>query len=244
MSRISIGIALVMVCWGSHAEMRPWSTVSGQTLEAEYVSITLSDEVVVKTEDGKEIKIPLNTLSDEDQDYISLLHPPKVDAEFYYKTESWTVPSSDYFPKNPTVTQEKIRCGAQVKQLSAKTYNHELTVHYYAIGQQFLDRDKYYIIDKRSASFVLSQENKRAFEMKGQWTNFPMEFTLEANHYGKKYVANLVVVSDMRGEVLTWSGKKSLLPIRDKLDELPIGAYFDLKTGKRVHPTGPIPVKY
>jgi hypothetical protein len=69
----------------------------------------------------------------------------------------------------------------------------------------------------------------------------PLEFTLDPNHYGQKYIGYIVLVFDQRGEVIAQrSSKNWLFEHRDELRKLPRGAFFD-NTCTRRHASGPRP---
>ncbi len=54
------------------ADLREWTSSAGSTLKAEFVR-TISDKVILKKEDGKEMTVKLSQLSKEDQEYINSL---------------------------------------------------------------------------------------------------------------------------------------------------------------------------
>ncbi|MDF7824967.1 SHD1 domain-containing protein [Pontiellaceae bacterium B12227] len=62
------------------AEMRIWSDKKGNTIEAEFMSM-MGSKVVLKTPQGKTIKVPAAGLSDADKKYLSENIPPKIKIE-------------------------------------------------------------------------------------------------------------------------------------------------------------------
>lgn len=231
--------ALGLTC--AQAEVRLWTHGSGRSIEAEYISTSLSDEAVLQKSDGAQIKIPLKDLSPNDLDYIALQHPPALKIEFADSSKVDTLDSSDRFLNNPSVVQEIVQFKVSIKQEDTKPYPFGLTVEFYAIGYQYLDQDKYVLLDKGKVDFSLNAENGRSVEFSTKRMKLPLEFTLDPNHYGQKYTAYLVLVTDQRGELIaSRSSKNWLFDYRDKLRPLPVGAFFDNKC-TRVHATGPKP---
>lgn len=60
---------LACFCCNSFAESRTWTNSAGKTIEGEYVRATDKD-VSVKLTSGKIVKLPLASLSQEDQDFV------------------------------------------------------------------------------------------------------------------------------------------------------------------------------
>ena len=235
-------LAICVLAFGvlcARAELRRWTHASGQSIEAEYVSLTLSDEVVLRNSDGNEVKVPVKELSDEDRDYLLLQNPPELTIEFSDSSRVDTLESSIRFQSNPSVTEEIIQFSLRIKQANRKDYPFELTVEYFAIGYQYLDQDKYVLITKGKDDFVLNEENNRSVELSSKEIHLPLEFTLETNHYGRKYCAYIVLITDQRGELIAYrSSKNWLFDHREALSELPVGAFFD-DTCTRRHASQP-----
>ncbi len=61
----------------SFGEMRTWTNTQGKTMDAEFVSLD-KDKVSLTTKAGKKIKIPVKSLSQEDQDFIKELTAEKA----------------------------------------------------------------------------------------------------------------------------------------------------------------------
>lgn len=89
---------------------RTWTNNRGKTVEAEWVRQEGGKVVVVKNEAGKEFRIPLNTLSREDQDFVHKMN----DMGFMEKSYMWTM--SD----GKLVAAVLKRVGARVVTLSDK----------------------------------------------------------------------------------------------------------------------------
>ena len=61
--------------------MHTWTMADGRTLKAKLVN-RFGDKAVLRNEQGKTIKIPLNQLSAEDAEYLELAQPPALDINF------------------------------------------------------------------------------------------------------------------------------------------------------------------
>ena len=222
--------------------VRIWNFKSGDVLEGEYITM-MGDKIVLKTTKGKQVKIPVNSVSDEDKRYTGLSDPPEFSVDFI-KTS--TTPSGRYelSPQelewgNLPPRVNDFTFGGRVRQSGARPYNYELQVEYFAIGQQLLDDDKYILLDRNSGTFTPSKGNKRSFEFKGERAVEMQAYPVHDQMRGKKFKGHLVLVRDERGEIIAYSASsKWLYEKREKLMRLPVGVFFD-KNCDHVYLTGP-----
>ena len=225
-----------------HNPVRVWNFKSGDVLEGEYIAM-MGDKIVLKTIKGKQVKIPVNSFSDEDKRYAVLSDPPDFSVDFI-KTSTT---SSGRYMLSPKELQwgllpprvNDFTFGARVRQTSARPYNYELQVEYFAIGQQLLDDDKFIFLDRGSSAFTPTKDNKRSMEFKGKRVVEMQTYPLHDQMRGRKFKGHLVLVRDQRGEIIAYSASSEwLFEQREKLMRLPIGVFFD-ENCDRVFPTGP-----
>ena len=222
--------------------IRIWRNLKGKEFEAEFISV-IGDKVVLKSAKGKQKKIPLVHLSPEDLAYIDLANPPDLDITFTKQSsQASSPPTSPFLVEHPTKLIE-YTFGTKIRQTSSGTYNHELRVEFFSIGQQYLDDHKFYLLDRQSSTFVPTQENKRSHRFYGEPVGL-VSYNLGLELRGKKYSDYLVVVTDERGEIIQHSASSNwLFRNFENLKEIPVGVYLD-KTCTRVFPTGPVPIHY
>ncbi len=237
--RKSLALAGMVAFWAGvvPAEMRNWTLSSGQSLEAEYLRTTLSDEALLKKADGSEAKVPMSALSPGDLKYIALQHPPKLKVEF--GKQSWrSMVDSAFILDPPPVFLVTFQYNVRLRQTDFIDYGYNLHLEYYAIGRQLQNKNKYCLLYKYEQDFVLNDENKRELEWKSPKVNMPMEFTLDETTFGRDYLGGLALVYDQRGEIVAYKTSKNwLFEGRELLRKLPVGAFFDNKC-TRVHPSG------
>ncbi len=73
---VSVGLGLMSAA----AEMRIWTSVKGDTVEAEFKGIT-SGRVILKKSDGKQLKVPMKGLCSADLKYLETKIPPDIDID-------------------------------------------------------------------------------------------------------------------------------------------------------------------
>jgi len=216
--------------------MRVWTGTDGKTMEAEYV-VVIGSKVVLKTDEGKQMKIPLNQISAEDRDYITLANPPEFDIDFSKQSSQRIIKTTPYLDEIPPRILDYV-FGVKMKQVSVGPYGHELKVEYFAVGEQYHDDRKFILLDRRSGSFTPSKENQFSHQFRGNPVEV-MSYELLSQRSGIKYKGNLVVVTDERGVIIQHRASTPwLFDNLEDLRQIPVGAFMD-KTCTRVHPTGP-----
>ncbi len=194
--------------------------------------------MVLKSTRGKQVKIPAVEISPDDLRFIALSNPPKFNISFSKQSGQRILQSSPFSNREvPRIFDWTF--GAKLKQTSARAYNYPLTVEYYAIGEQYLDDDKFILFDRQTSTFTPTRENERSHSFRGENTVETMNYSLHDNTMGKKYMGYLITVTDMRGEIIQYAASNDwLYENLEDLKKIPTGRYFD-KMGTRVHPTGP-----
>lgn len=233
-------LILLLLCHAVHAEMRTWTYQSGKQLEAEYLAY-LMKYVLVKNAQGREVRIPMADLSEEDRTFVELINPPTLRVDFIPSSKQRDPKPSPIWENNSPVSAIYYTFGARVSQTSAGDYNHPLTLEIIPISQQIYDPSKYHLLGRiMSEPFVLSNANRRKFEFKDSQEFRTLRYVIASKTpRGEKIAEHLVLVRDVRGEIIAYSSTKNwLINGYDKLAELPNGAWFDRKCN-RVHPTSP-----
>lgn len=217
--------------------MRIWTTSAGKSIEAEFVT-TISDTAVLKTATGKQLKIPMEQLCEEDRMFIELNSPPEFELDFAKQTRNRPPidPGTLIQWRPPTLIDYIFT--AKIKQTSPGVYNHELGVEYFAIGQE-VDGGNYILLDRKSDTFTPTKQNKRSHAFSGDPVLCYAYDDLYSDRRGSKYGGYLITITDSRGKIIaTGSSHKWLVDILEPLKRLPVGKHFD-KSGTRVFPPRP-----
>lgn len=212
------------------AAVRTWSLKDGNTMEAEFVTL-IGEKAVLKSPAGRIAKIPLEQLSGEDRTYIELASPPTFKIDFL-KKETQDVFSGRY----PRPTETSASYGARLKQISAGSYNHELKVEMFAIGEQRHKlAGKHILLDRYETTFTPARENDRSLECRSnRKVVLDGGIRKPCDHYG--YV---IAVTDVRGETVALKASHQWLADHfENLKNLKVGNYMD-KTCRRTYPTPP-----
>ncbi|RKX40518.1 MAG: hypothetical protein DRP64_12525, partial [Verrucomicrobia bacterium] len=218
-------------------KMRNWTSGAGKIVKAEFVTV-IGDKAVLKDARGKQWKIPLAQLSDEDRLFIELARPPTFNIDFFKKSATRSIDAGPFASDLRWVPRiYDYIFGVRLKQMSAGKYNQELKVEYFAIGEE-INGDNYILLDRQESAFTLTKENGYTHEFSGGKVMLEVrDWTFFADLYkGEKYGGYLVLVTDQRGEIIDVGSSHKWLPgIADKLRNFPLGKHFD-KTGIRTYP--------
>ncbi len=199
-------ILIVWVIGGTtvHAEMRVWTDKKGNSIEAEFVKI-FSGKVVLKTAEGKQIKVPQNGLSQKDLEYLKNVVPPKIDIEVNIKKENKQTSSDGY---GYSRRKEKIKGKVTLLKKNKAPSNRKFTAHLYVFAEDIRD-DELWILDKAKHEF--SFEHQKTVEFSGNQRSVSYSDSSYSNKYGDQYKGYLVFIEDDNGKIICIKGSPSNL---------------------------------
>ena len=214
----------------------PWM-IRGRAVAATYIK-TIGDQVVLRTPEGRQLRVDEAALSEPDRERVALANPPRLNMTFLKKSDQRVIKTTPFLNETPPRILDYV-FGAKVEQASARLYERPLTLELYVLGRQRLDDNKFILLDHQTGSFTFSEANGRAHKMRGR--------TVEVMSYdrdqpmGRVYSDYLLVATDARGEIVQHAASANwLFPNRDKLARLKVGDFLN-DEAERVYPTGPGP---
>jgi hypothetical protein len=197
-------VLITSLCGSVLAEMRVWTDADGKTIEAEHVR-TLSDKVVLKLEDGSEIRVSLDKLDKQDRRYAILQTPPRIDITVSPKIDRENIGYSRDFGGGVQAQSETVQATVNVRKSSPAPYEAPLKSELYLIGQP--ERaDGYVILGRTSSKFKFTAEN----ENKHSYSSDAISLTqVEAGRQaGIEYEGYIAVVKDRTGSILSMKCSK------------------------------------
>ncbi len=212
---------------------RTWNGTDGKTLEARFVTV-IGDKAVLVDPVGKQKKIPLSRLSAEDMEFIELARPPKFNIDFSKQSSQRIIPEGPIISGKPPKVLDYV-FSAKLAQTSAGAYSHELTVEFFAIGEE-INGDNFIMLDRQESRFTPTRENGQTHTFHGDKVTLlqTVAYYGRGERRGRKYGGFLVVVMDERGRIIDHrSSNKWLTGILEELRTLPLNCHFN-KTGVRV----------
>jgi len=222
--------------------MRVWNNRNGKSLEAEFVTV-MAGQVVVRNARGKQLKIPMEDLSEADRVFTDLANPPSFNIDFSKKSKQIPPPPDSPFiggDARPYQAFDYI-FGARIRQKGSRVYNHELFIEYFAVAEE-VDGDNYKLVDRKSSSFIPSVENKHSHEFYGEIARIQQQAVRQqAPLRGTKYGGFLITITDERGVIIDYKASHEwLFENLEHLKKIPVGKHFNKKC-ERVGPPRPGP---
>jgi len=245
-------IFLFPFCNLAVAEMHQW-TIQGKSVRAKYV-MTINKKIILKTKEGKQIRVSFSSLSKEDQTYLELLQPPSLKINFTKTTKQRIFPPNireDEPPKAQYMT-----FFVNITQTSTQKYRHKMVVEYFAFGQEINGKRKVFLGHETRSFFLKGYGD--SFRFQGITYELP-KYHLKVKHAKKpedeewlpyrgiRYGGFLVIIKDKTGKIIaSKASSKKYLHYIENLRKLHAGCFFDFKTGERTPPTRPphFPVLY
>lgn len=247
-----IPVLLFLSCSLAIAKMHTW-IIHGKPVRAKYV-MTINKKVILKTKEGKQIRIPCSSLSKEDQEYLELLQPPSLKINFTKTTKQRVFPPNIREDEPPKA--QYITFFVKIQQTSTQKYRHKMTIEYFALGQE-INGERKVFLGHETRSFSLKGYGD-SFHFQGITYELP-KYHLKVKHAknpedeewlpyrGIRYGGFLIIIKDKTGKIIAHkaSSKKYYHYVKN-LRKLHTGCFFNFKTGKRTPPTRPphFPVLY
>lgn len=199
----AVGLVVVILAgvWGrpTWAEFRMWTDSKGKTIEAEHVRTT-PEKVVLRQQDGTELSVSLDHLSEKDRRYAILLAPPRVEIAVSPKTERKNEGRGGYGQRGGfQIQSESVRCGVSIRKASAAPYEAPLVSEVYLLGRPE-QKEFYVVLDRTVSSFRFSAENNNQHRYESGMVTLRQ---LEAGRQtGVEYAGYLAIVRDRAGNIL------------------------------------------
>ena len=223
---VCLMISLFCLC-NVQAEMRIWSDKKGNTIEADYINI-IGSKVALKTQEGKNIKVPISGLCDADRKYLAEIIPPKIKIEVDTDKDRDTVDSysSSYGSYNYERKSETIKCTAVLKKTNQEPTNRKFKAHMYVIGKE-TSRPIKTVLSKVEHEFDFKQNKTTSFHS----DPVTVEYTKSdyASEGGFRYDGYIVFVEDSELRIIAIESSNSgyeknlhklkKLKERDKMDD-------------------------
>lgn len=217
-------IAGVLLLWAvvACAEMRTWTSKNGDAIEAEFQSMFAGNKVVLKTADGRVLKIPVAGLCAEDLEYLAAVVPPEIDIEVDVdKNQNNEFSTTGYKRK-----RETIKCSATVKKTSKAPCSRDFKAYLYVFAEQ-INGDIHWLISCADQSLSFKDDSK-AFCFKSPPASVEYQDMTFADNRGFQYEGYIVVVEDSDGNVVAMKSTRELYEKNwEKIRGAPKGSRFD-----------------
>lgn len=189
------------------AEMRVWTAKNGKSIEAEFVQV-ISDKVVLKKTNGKQIKVPISGLCAADQQYLESATPPKIEIDVNIDKDTKTVAGNGY---NYEVKNDKVKGHVTITKKNRESSSKKFTA-YLCIISEDRRNDTLWLLDKSQHGFSFKNQNKITFSGDKSSTSYytGSNYRSSSRGWNGKYAGYLVIIEDDKGKVICTKGSRSL----------------------------------
>ena len=187
---IMIWMLAGLVALSVQSEIRIWTATTGSQISAEFIEET-GGRVILRTENGRELKVPRSYLSPSDIKHLDSLNVPVLGIRPDVKIES-------IFKSGVGVVQV-VKYVIEVRKVSSPPYESPVNVVLYIIGG-IGDEEGAYVVLQRTQERVTFSSAKRNPTITGP------DLSLGSPELQKKYdidyVGYLVIVSVPGGQII------------------------------------------
>lgn len=210
-SAITFATLSILLMPVAQAEMRTWTDSRGNTIQAELLE-NMNGEVTLQREDGREAHISISNLSADDQKYVLVNSPPKIDISVNEMTDrknkGFTIEAEN--PDNNQDIQIQTTSSSYkvtLKRSGTIPYDRPIQAELYVFGYK-----------KQEDSFVLLNKTIERFTYGGEETKDKYVFTSDpvttkdvqgSSKSGTSYFGNMVVLVDDKGHAFKVKGSRS-----------------------------------
>lgn len=175
------------------AEMRVWEDKNGRQYTAEYVR-ELFDKVTLRLEDGSEVRLDVEELSEHDQKYLRVMVPPQIEIDCRVNRDYQEPPWDLWHGDNAVLT--KVQAEVTIRKVSKRRFTRRLFAEIYVIAEE-VDGDHFVLLNRTESSFVFSDlnNNQHQFVSEPYTTRVYTEYN-GIQRRGEKYHGYLVVIKD------------------------------------------------
>lgn len=195
-------IVFLVLCAGvfvSLSQARVWTSNKGDTIDAEYVKM-FGNKVVLKTNEGKTLKVPVAGLCVDDRKYLASIIPPKIDIGVNVDIDSNTETSGSSYERK----SETVKCVVELKKTNPEPCSRKFTAQIYVFARKEKS-DMRWLISHAEHSNGFIDENIVQFHSPSALVEYSKS---SSGNRGFRYEGYLVVVEDDQGQVVAMESNK------------------------------------
>lgn len=211
-SAIALATLSILLCSAAQAELRTWTDSRGNKIEAELLE-NMNGEVTLAREDGREAHISISNLSADDQKYVLVNSPPKIDISVSEVTNrknkgfSFENEEDRHADNDVQIQTSSSSYKVTLKKSGTIPYDSPIQAELYVFGYK-----------KQEDAFVLLSKTVKEFTFGGEDTKDKFVFTsdsvttqkMQGNRAaGTSYHGNMVVLVDKKGRVFNVKGSRA-----------------------------------
>jgi hypothetical protein len=188
-----------------HAEIRIWTSVKGDTVEAEFVNIFAGNVKLKRADSGNVIEVPMSALCAADIKYLNESIPPEIDIEVDVDNDRKNLESysSDYGTYDYSKKAQNIKCKVTVTKKSRPANMTPLKACIYVFSEDSRT-DETAVLSRTEQEFSFKYQDSTVFSSETS----SLTITKSSGYYGSssnsgaEYKGYLAYVEDSEGKIV------------------------------------------
>jgi len=195
-----VGASLMLSVVAKAADMRIWTAVNGQTLEAKFIQMS-GPKVVLEKPDGKRIMIAKDNLCMADHEYLAVAIPPELKFEVDRDKDSQKTAQGYSY----TFRRETVTLAVTIKKVNRDECSRKFKAKLYMLAESKGGDSSYMVMEHKEHSFDFIRGNNTHFDASSTVKNY------EGYSYsrGWEYDGYVIVVEDEEGQIVATDASKS-----------------------------------
>jgi hypothetical protein len=201
---LTIMVSLSMAEESGSGTFREWTDKNGTTVKAEYVR-TEVESVILRREDGTELKVSMQSLSEPDLQFVRLQTPPRILINMEPSVDTYTVGYLGNGGYDYTVKYQVVEPSVLLRKTSTEPYEAPLEMEVILLGR-IREVRRYIVIDNSVVSFKFT--GKQSYEV--NYIGYPVDLRQIRGSWrsGVEYEGYLVLIRDSMGRLVAVKSNK------------------------------------
>jgi len=198
-------VGLLFISSISRAEMRIWTSVKGDTVEAEFKAI-VSGRVILHRADGKELKVPMKGLCAADIKYLETKIPPEIDIDVSVDKDKTNLESYSGYSTSYEREEIKIKCEVTVTKKSREKSSMPLKACIYVFSSDSRSKD-IKVLSRTEKEFTFEGSEELVFSSDAaKFQNSEYSGYYGGSEYGEEYEGYIAYVENDAEEMIAVRG--------------------------------------
>ena len=199
MQKIMIGVFVFAAMFSGFAEMRTWVDREGNEYKAEFIR-ELFDKLTLRDEQGKEFRVAVEDLEENDQLYLRTQVPPRIEINFS-ENSTW-IPYETIEPAMPTsyIKTQRVAPVIKLKKISRRPFTSSLKLELFLVATE-RDGENYVLLSHSEFKVLFGRglNDEQVFRAKPvDVVNF--QAVDHTTRRGEDYHGYVLVLSNVKGE--------------------------------------------
>jgi hypothetical protein len=222
-----LACVLTGLALSASAEMRIWTSVKGDTVEAEFKTI-VSGRVILHKPDGKELKVPMSGLCSADIKYLETKIPPTIDIDVNVDRDKTKLESTSFYSYSYEKEEIKVKCEVSITKKSREASAMPLKACIYVFSADTRSKEMR-VVSRTEKDFIFNSSKVVTFSSDvAKFQNVETSGYGSGTESGQEYEGYVAYVENKAGDLIAVRGSsKSYEKNLERIKNFKSGTKFD-----------------